>query len=70
MSTSKGNAVKWIKTGPKCVFCDLIAKPMIILQAQEYSIKGWRCPKCGFTLLDPKEIPKAMSLLKEARKIY
>lgn len=54
---------------PICVFCDITTEPSIIYQKEEIIVQGWRCPKCGFTLIHPQEIPKAMQVLKEVAKI-
>ena len=69
MSVERRKASKWTKLNPKCVFCDLIKEYRVILNIEENTIVGWRCPKCGFALIHPYEIPKAMKLLKESMKL-
>lgn len=69
MSNERWEAARWIRSDPRCVFCDIFTEPAIILRVEENSIRGWRCPKCGFTLIHPREISKAMELLRETMKI-
>jgi tRNA(Ile2) C34 agmatinyltransferase TiaS len=58
-----------VKSEPKCVFCNASTKATIILRSEGYIVRGWKCPKCGFTLIHPKEIPKALKLLREIAEI-
>jgi transposase-like protein len=53
------------KINPECLFCNSLTKPAIILRNNAYIVRGWRCPKCHFTLIHPHEIPKALDILKE-----
>ena len=69
MSAERWEAARWIKSNPECVFCDVLMEPMIIFHIEDNAIRGWKCPKCGFTLIYPKEIPKVMEFLKGTAKI-
>ena len=69
MSVDRWKAARWARLNPKCVFCDVFTEPTIILQIDDNMIRGWKCPKCGFALIHPDEIPKAMELLREAMKL-
>ena len=69
MSTERWKVNRWAIPNPKCIFCDSITESMIIFQIEENIIRGWKCPKCGFALIHPDEIPKAMELLKESMKL-
>ena len=33
-------------------------------------IRGWRCPKCGFTLIHPGEINKALEILRDTAAVW
>jgi hypothetical protein len=46
----------------------MTTEPAIVFRGEEYMVKGWRCPKCGFSFIHPEEIPKALELLKEVTK--
>jgi len=54
---------------PRCVFCDVLTEPSIIFQSEDLVVRGWRCPKCGFTYMHPNEIPKALQVLKEVARV-
>lgn len=69
MEYEKWNSMRWIKPNPKCVFCDVSTEAAIIFRSEEYTVRGWKCPKCGFTLIHPNEIPKALDLLKEIARV-
>ncbi len=69
MSAEKWEAARWIKPDPKCVFCDAYTKPAIIFRIEDKAVRGWRCPSCGFTLIHPEEIPKALDFLRKAAQI-
>jgi len=68
MSLDEWKKTRWRTQGPKCVFCDLTTEPAIVFRGEEYTVKGWRCPKCGFSFIHPEEISKALELLKEVTK--
>jgi len=68
MSVERREAPR-VRLNPKCLFCDVLAEPTLILRIEDKAIRGWRCPKCGFTLIHPEEIPKAMDFLKETMKL-
>ena len=53
-----------VKLGPKCLLCDVLTEPTILFRSTRCSIRGWRCPECGFRLIHPREIHKALQLQK------
>lgn len=65
MSFRNWQTYRGLKKTPECLFCDIPSKPTIILSGYDYIVRGWRCPKCGFTLIHPNEIQKALELLRE-----
>ena len=69
MVYEKWISIKRTAANPRCVFCDTPTELTIIFRSEEYIPKGWKCPKCGFTIIHPDEIPKALSLLKEIARI-
>ncbi len=69
MSSERWKAARWFRPTPTCVFCDTLTEPTIVFCIDENVIRGWRCPKCGFALIHPNEIQKAMELLKQTMKI-
>lgn len=69
MGTERWRVNRWEVSSPKCVFCGSTTEPTIVVQVEENMLRGWRCPKCGFSLMHPDEVPKAMELLKEAMKL-
>ena len=69
MSAERRKASRWTKLSPKCVFCDILTEPAITLHIDGERIRGWRCPRCGFALIYPRDIPKMIYLLKETMKL-
>lgn len=69
MSDSGWRTARWIRPNPKCVFCDLSTEPTVVFQNEDYRIHGWRCPRCGFTLIHPDEIHRALEILRETAEI-
>jgi len=69
MGSEEWGMVQRRTPNPKCVFCDLLTEPSIIFQSEDLTVRGWRCPKCGFTFIHPSEIPKALQVLREVAKI-
>jgi hypothetical protein len=66
---------EWSRTqrrtsNPKCVICDIMTEPSIIYQSEDVTVHGWRCPQCGFAFIHPKEIPKALEVLKEVARVF
>ena len=57
-------------SNPQCVFCEVMTEPSVIYQSQGLTVRGWRCPKCGFAFLHPEEIPKAMQVMREVARVY
>ncbi len=68
-SVERRKAFRGIVPAPHCLFCDIYTEPSIVLRLEDRVIKGWKCPQCGFTLIHPEEIPKAMEFLKETMKL-
>ncbi len=54
------------KGNVKCVECNGKCKPSKI-NIDNFEFQGWRCSKCGYEIISPKDIEKAYFLLK-ARK--
>jgi hypothetical protein len=69
MSLNEWRTSRWRAQGPKCILCDVATEPTIIFRGEDYSIRGWRCPNCGFTYIHPDEIPKALELQREVTGI-
>lgn len=59
---------KWL-VNPKCLLCDILIESTIIYHGDEFIIRGWKCPRCGLTLLHPSDIPKALELLRETVRV-
>ena len=59
---------RWL-TAPKCFFCDILTEPTIIYYDDDCMVKGWKCPHCGFTLINPTDIPTALDLVRETAKV-
>lgn len=53
---------------PKCLLCNTLTEPDMILDSEEFMIRGWKCPKCSFTLIHTNEIQKALLLLRKIKK--
>jgi|GEM_PF-6097150 tRNA(Ile2) C34 agmatinyltransferase TiaS len=68
MSFREGWTYRELEENPKCLFCDVSMRPAVIIRGEDYLLRGWRCPKCGFTLIHPHEIPKALELLRAMTK--
>ena len=69
MVYEKWDSFREVGSNPKCVFCDVSTEPTIIFRSEDHLVRGWKCPKCGFTLIHPHEIPKALELLKQIARI-
>ena len=67
---NRKGAKKMIAPNPICVFCNIQTMSATIFRGENLMIKGWRCPKCGFTLIRPEEIAKALEILKETAAIW
>ena len=48
----------------KCVFCDVMMYPAVVYRCDKNAVSGWRCPSCGFKIIHPQEIAKALQLLE------
>ncbi len=59
---------RWLDN-PKCLLCDALTESMVIYDGDNFTIRGWKCPECGLTLIHPNDIPKALELLRETAKI-
>lgn len=57
------------RRSPACFYCDIPTRPVIVYRQGSVVVRGWRCPKCGFTLLDPKDIKVAMRVV-EGQKLH
>jgi hypothetical protein len=67
---NRKDAKKWLPTNPICVFCDIQTMSTTIFRGESLMIRGWRCPKCGFTLIHPGEINKALEILRETAAVW
>ena len=47
----------------RCVECGDLCKPARIL-AGRAEVRGWRCRKCGFEAISPRDVERAYFLLK------
>jgi DNA-directed RNA polymerase subunit RPC12/RpoP len=61
---------QWKGHKPKCMFCDVPTEPTIIFQDDSMIVRGWRCPRCGFILINPNDIPKALDTIKNKSWIW
>jgi hypothetical protein len=69
MGLDERNSAQRRTQSPRCVFCDCTTEACIIYQVDDLTVRGYRCPKCGFMLIHPNEIPKALQVIKEVAKI-
>jgi len=67
---NRKGAKKMIASNPICVFCDIQTMSTTIFRGENFMIRGWRCPKCGFTLIHPEEIAKALEILRETAAVW
>ncbi len=58
---------RWM-TNPKCILCEVLTEPTVVYYDDAYMIRGWKCPHCGSSLINPSDISKAIHLLKETAK--
>lgn len=68
MGIPKRRRYTWI-IDPKCLICDIQTDPTIIHYDKEFIVRGWKCPRCGLTLINPNDIPKALELVRETAKV-
>jgi hypothetical protein len=54
---------------PRCILCEVLTEPTVVYYDDACMIRGWRCPHCGSSLINPSDISKAMNLLKETAKV-
>ena len=54
---------------PRCLLCDFVTEPVVIYYDDDFMIKGWKCPHCGSSVINPSDIPKALKLLRTTVKV-
>jgi len=69
MDLDECNSAQRRTQSPICVFCDCTTEASIIYQVDDLTVRGYKCPKCGFTFIHPNEISKALQVVKEVAKI-
>jgi len=47
----------------KCTECGVWCKPARI-RAGKAELRGWRCQKCGYEVISPRDVERAYNLLK------
>lgn len=55
--------------GVRCINCDSQMNLIVLYKGVDFVIRSWRCPKCGLTLIHPKDAPNALELLKETIEV-
>jgi hypothetical protein len=50
---------------PKCFFCELLTEPTVLYRDDDVVIRGWKCPRCDFTLPHSHDIHKALSIINK-----
>jgi DNA-directed RNA polymerase subunit RPC12/RpoP len=70
MSVEWKRASKWVDPNPKCIFCDIPATQTVIHRENDSIIRGWRCPRCGFTIIHPKDIQRALQVMSQTAEVW